>query len=67
MSGQMNGHNYKADIFNSGWKADELIAVINSLPDIRNGRIGSVRDAVESGTYCIDPGKIAGRILEEGF
>jgi flagellar biosynthesis anti-sigma factor FlgM len=66
MSGKMNDHNNKADSGN-GRETEELIAVINSLPDIRNGKIKRVRDAIRSGTYRIDSGKIAERILEEGF
>jgi negative regulator of flagellin synthesis FlgM len=67
MSGKMNDHNDKTDISGDVWRTEELIAVINSLPDIRNDKIKSVRDAIESGTYRVDSGKIAGRILEEGF
>jgi anti-sigma28 factor (negative regulator of flagellin synthesis) len=67
MSGNMNNHNYNADIYGSDCEAQELIAIINSLPDVRNDRIESVRRCIESGMYRIHSGKIAERILEEGF
>jgi anti-sigma28 factor (negative regulator of flagellin synthesis) len=67
MSGNMNDHNYNAVIYGNDREAQELFAVINSLPDIRNDRIESVRRCIESGTYRIHSGKIAERILEEGF
>jgi anti-sigma28 factor (negative regulator of flagellin synthesis) len=67
MSGKMNDHNYNADIYVSDREAHALIAIINSLPDVRNDRIESVRRCIESGTYHVHSGKIAERILEEGF
>jgi len=67
MSGKMNDHNYNADISSNGCEVEELIAVINSLPDVRNDKTESVRRCIESGTYRIHSGKIAERILEEGF
>jgi anti-sigma28 factor (negative regulator of flagellin synthesis) len=66
MSGKMNNHNDGAGS-SRGRETEELIAVINTLPEIRSDKIKFVRDAVESGTYRIDSGKIAERILEEGF
>ena len=48
-------------------RIEELIAVIDGLPDIRSDKIRSVRHSVRSGAYHIDPRKIAERILEEGF
>jgi flagellar biosynthesis anti-sigma factor FlgM len=66
MSGRMNDHNGETDISRDARRTEELITVIGSLPDIRNDRIKSVRDSIESGTYRINSGKIAERILEEG-
>jgi anti-sigma28 factor (negative regulator of flagellin synthesis) len=67
MSGNMNDHNYDADIYSNGCEAQALIAIINSLPGVRNDRVESVRQCIESGTYRIRCRKIAGRILEEEF
>jgi hypothetical protein len=67
ISGTMNDHNYNTDIYSDGREAEELIAIINHLPDVRNDRIESVRRCIESGTYRIHSGRIAERILEEGF
>jgi hypothetical protein len=67
MSGKMSDHNYNADINSNGCGAQALIAIINSLPDVRNDRIESVRRCIESGTYRIHSGKIAERILGERF
>jgi negative regulator of flagellin synthesis FlgM len=67
MSGKMNDHNDETDISRDARRTEEFITVISSLPDFRNDKINSVRDSIESGTYRIDSGKIAERILEEGF
>ncbi len=67
VSGKMNDHNDRAGSSKDGWETEKLIAVINSLPEIRNDKIRSVKEAIGSGTYRIDSARIAERILEEGF
>jgi flagellar biosynthesis anti-sigma factor FlgM len=36
-----------------------------SLPDIRQDKVASLRQAVTSGTYQLDPKKIAASMLDE--
>lgn len=43
----------------------ELKAAINELPDIRTDKVDAVKQAIDTGTYNIDPKKIAAKILEE--
>lgn len=36
---------------------------VSAVPDIRQDRVDAIKQAIESGSYEIDPGKIAGKML----
>jgi len=42
-----------------------LKSLIAELPEIRADKVEAIKKAIESGTYTIDPLKIAEKILEE--
>lgn len=43
----------------------KLKSLIEQLPEIRADKVEAIKKAIESGTYTIDPLKIAEKILEE--
>ncbi|MGB9716296.1 MAG: flagellar biosynthesis anti-sigma factor FlgM [Thermodesulfovibrionales bacterium] len=55
----------KVRISEQGKKIAELMSAIDQLPEIREEKIREIKDAIESGTYQIDPYKIAQKLIEE--
>ena len=55
----------KVEISGEGKKAAELMAVINQMPDVRNDKVNAIKASIESGTYTVDPSKIAQKLLKE--
>jgi negative regulator of flagellin synthesis FlgM len=55
----------RVDISGKGKEIAELMAAVNQLPDVRNDKVEAIKKAIESGTYKIDPLKIAQKFLEE--
>lgn len=56
------------DLVNISKDAQEinrLKSLIEQLPEIRADKVEALKKAIESGTYTIDPLKIAEKILEE--
>ncbi|HEC96981.1 MAG TPA: flagellar biosynthesis anti-sigma factor FlgM [Nitrospirae bacterium] len=67
-SEQLQGSKRVADRVEVSGKAkeiNEMKAEIQRLPEVRTDRVETIRQAIESGTYGIDPGKILSRMLEE--
>ena len=42
-----------------------IVAAVNQLPEIREEKVQEVKQAVDNGTYKIDPRKVAEGILKE--
>jgi flagellar biosynthesis anti-sigma factor FlgM len=55
----------KVDISSKGKEVADLMAVINQMPSERADKIKAVQDSLASGTYTIDPRKIAEKMLQE--
>lgn len=55
----------RIDISDRSKKISELMARIEKLPEIRVDKVRQIREAIESGTYKIDPRKIVDKILRE--
>lgn len=53
------------DISKTGREVSELMAAINEMPGVREEKIKAIQGALEAGTYNLDPGKIAEKILKE--
>ncbi len=43
----------------------DLRDAVLALPEVRVGKVDAVRRAIESGTYVVDPLKIAQKMIEE--
>jgi negative regulator of flagellin synthesis FlgM len=43
----------------------DLMSAVNQLPDVREKKVQEIKQSVQAGTYTIDPGKIAEKILKE--
>jgi negative regulator of flagellin synthesis FlgM len=55
----------KVDISGRGREAADIAAAANQLPDVREAKVREIKQAVESGTYRVDPMKVAESILKE--
>lgn len=55
----------RIDISQKGKEVASLISSINNLPDVREEKVNALKDAVNAGTYKIDPIKIAEKMLSE--
>lgn len=44
---------------------EEMTRAIAQLPDVRNDKINDVKKSISDGTYTINPGEIAGKMLNE--
>ena len=42
----------------------KLLSLVNAAPDIRDEKVDEIRRAIASGSYAVDAGRIADRILE---
>jgi flagellar biosynthesis anti-sigma factor FlgM len=52
--------------FSKGYQEiGKLRKVVMEMADIRTERVDQVRQMIQNGTYEINPGKVAGSILEE--
>lgn len=55
----------RIDISQRGKEVASIIASLNSLPDVREEKIQALKGAINSGTYRIDPLKVAEKMLSE--
>ncbi|HAM52148.1 MAG TPA: flagellar biosynthesis anti-sigma factor FlgM [Nitrospiraceae bacterium] len=55
----------KVDISGQGKEIADIMASVNQLPDVRTDKVNQVRQAIESGSYSVDPSKVAQKILRE--
>jgi len=55
----------KVDISSKGKEVSDLMSVINQMPGVREDKIKAIQGALESGTYTINPSKIAEKMLKE--
>ena len=53
------------NISQGGKVAADLIAAVNNLPEDRNAKVQEIRQAVTTGTYTVDPRKVAESILKD--
>lgn len=55
----------RVDISSRSREIAELMAKIEKIPDLREERIKEIREAIQAGSYEIDPRRIAEKILSE--
>ncbi len=55
----------RIDISQKGKEVASIIASLNSLPDVREEKVQSIKEAINSGTYKVDAIKVAEKMLSE--
>lgn len=55
----------KINISEQGKKIAELMSIIDQLPEVRMDKVNEAKAAIISGTYTVDPQKIAQKLLDE--
>lgn len=62
---QKKQHVDRIDISQKGKEAASLIASVNNLPEVREEKVQVIKEAVNAGTYKVDPIKVAEKMLSE--
>ena len=57
----------KADLSSSGSSVSQLTASAMALPDVRTERVAELRNAIDQGTYQLEPRAIADAMLRDLF
>jgi flagellar biosynthesis anti-sigma factor FlgM len=55
----------RATLTSDSTSLDSLVSTALSSPEVRQNTVDSLRQAVSSGQYQLDPGKIAASMLDE--
>ena len=55
----------KVDISGRSREIADIMSSVNQLPDVRAQKVQELKQAVEAGTYSIDPQKIAEKMLKD--
>ncbi len=55
----------KVEISLRGREVAELKSALNQIPEVRIDRVKEIKEAIEAGTYRIDPLKIAEKMCKE--
>ena len=55
----------RVDISGKGKEVAELMAAVSQLPDVRNDKVKTIKEAIDSGRYQVDSIKIAQKLLGE--
>ncbi|MFN3480925.1 MAG: flagellar biosynthesis anti-sigma factor FlgM [Thermodesulfovibrionales bacterium] len=55
----------RIDISPKGKEVASLIATINKLPEVREEKVQALKEAINAGTYKINPLKVAEKMLSE--
>lgn len=45
----------------------QLLQIVEELPDVRQDKVAKLRKQIQQGSYRVDVGRIAERILEEAL
>jgi negative regulator of flagellin synthesis FlgM len=55
----------KVDISGRSREIADIMSSIEQLPDVRAQKVQELKQAVEAGTYSVDPQKVAERLLKD--
>jgi negative regulator of flagellin synthesis FlgM len=44
---------------------DEMTRAIGQLPEVREDKVNDVKKSIGNGTYTVNPGDVAGKMLDE--
>lgn len=53
------------DVSGKAREIAEIVAAVQSIPEVRTEKVAEIKGLVESGKYVADPVKIAGRMIDE--
>ena len=54
----------RVDISSRSKEITDIMTAINQLPDVRTDKVQQIQKSVEAGTYSVDPGKVADKIMQ---
>jgi len=54
----------RVDISSRSKDIADIMSAINQLPDVRLDKVQQVQASIEAGTYSVDSGKVADKILQ---
>jgi negative regulator of flagellin synthesis FlgM len=57
----------KVELSDQAKQIQAATRLINAMPDVREDLVAQIREKISSGTYRIDPGKIAAAMLKEAL
>ncbi len=52
-------------ISKQGKEAAQIVEAIGKLPDVRTDRVNEMKQAIDSGNYNVDAGKVAQKMISE--
>jgi len=55
----------KVDISGKSRELADITAAVAQLPEVRDARVLEIKKAVDSGSYTVDPRKVAEKILKD--
>ncbi|NOZ25519.1 MAG: flagellar biosynthesis anti-sigma factor FlgM [Nitrospirae bacterium] len=55
----------RVEVSGKAKEISEMKAEIRKLPEVRTDKVEAIRQAIESGTYRVDPAKVLRKMLEE--
>ncbi|HEB75803.1 MAG TPA: flagellar biosynthesis anti-sigma factor FlgM [Nitrospirae bacterium] len=55
----------RVEVSGKAKEINEIKAEIQKLPEVRTDKIEAVRQAIETGTYTVDPARVLTKMLEE--
>jgi negative regulator of flagellin synthesis FlgM len=64
---QQSGGSDKVELSKQAKEANRAFAQLKALPDVREDKVGEIKNQVETGVYNVDNGKIAVSMLNESL
>lgn len=64
---QPSGNSDKVELSDRAKEANRAFAQLKALPDVREGKVGEIKNQVETGIYNVDGDKIAVSMLNESL
>jgi negative regulator of flagellin synthesis FlgM len=62
-----SGNSDKVELSEQAKEVSRAFAQLKALPDVRQGKVGEIKNQVETGTYRVDGSKIAMSMLNESL
>jgi negative regulator of flagellin synthesis FlgM len=55
----------KVDVSGKAREIAEIMGAVKSIPDVRTEKVESIKCQIETGSYTVDPEKVAQRMIDE--